>query len=206
MVISFALTGCNVVNRTWMKMSDRYSFENYYVDKSGIPRVNRVLVMPFVNSSDCAGAEKDVMEVFTLELNKLGQFEVVSFGEKTGATIPERLTKDGIIKDGDVRSICEAYSTDAIILGEIKNYGPYKPFVLGMKFSMISADTNRTIWIVDETLDAGMKKVANAAKYYYYQQIDSDVYKSGREVMENSIKMYTQFVCASMVSTINGRE
>jgi len=205
-VISFALMGCNVVNRTWTKMSDKYSFENYYVDNGGVLRVNRVLIIPFTNSSDYAAAAKEVMDVFALELNKLNRFEVVNPEENTGAMLPERLAKDGAIEDGDVRSICEAYGTDAVIFGEIKNYEPYKPFVLGIKFSMISADTNRTIWIVDETLDASMKKAANAAKHYYYQQIDSDVYRSGLEVMENSIKMYTQFVCASMVSTINGRE
>ena len=120
-VISFALMGCNVVNRTWTKMSDKYSFENYYVDNGGVLRVNRVLIIPFTNSSDYAAAAKEVMDVFALELNKLNRFEVVNPEENTGAMLPERLAKDGAIEDGDVRSICEAYGTDAVIFGEIKN-------------------------------------------------------------------------------------
>ena len=205
-VIFMGFTGCDFLSRTWPSITDRYPFRNYYVDGDGVLAVSRVLVMPFSNSTDWADASREVTAVFILELNKLNRFEVVIPGDSANTTLRERLAKGGVIDYGNARSICDTYGADAIIFGEIKHYEPYKPFVLGIKFSMISAEKNRPIWIVDEILDSSMKKVSNAAKHYYYKQIDSGVYRSGSEVMENSMKMYTQFVCSSMIATLNSPE
>ena len=110
------------------------------------------------------------------------------------------------VSAGSIKALCETYGVDAVIIGEITRYEPYKPFVLGLKFSMMSANKGRTIWNIDETLDSGMKKVSYAAKNYYNTQVDGNIYTTGREVMENSITMYTRFVCSSMVGTLSAAE
>jgi len=205
-VVSAVFPGCEFVERTWTRLGDKYPFENYYVDRPEVLKISRVLVMPFSNNTDCAGASKEVTDAFILELNKLGCFDVVTIAGAANIAIPEKPAKAGSISRESIRYLCDTYNADALILGEIKNYEPYRPFVLGIKFYTISAESGKTIWHVDETLDSSMKTVSNAARNYYYRQIESDAYTTDVEVMTNSIKMYTQFVCSSMISTLEMTE
>jgi hypothetical protein len=202
---AMAFSGCEIYERTWPAIADKYPFKNYYYDAKGMSNVTSVVLMPFMNSTKCPEASAGITDAFVLELSKLGRFDVI-VAEYPAGWLQNNLASRGAFNSGNIKAICEIYGADAVIVGEVTRYEPYKPFVLGLRFSMISADKGRTIWNVDETLDSGMKKVSYAAKNYYNAQVDGSVYTTGRDVMENSITLYTRFVCSSMVATLQTAE
>jgi len=202
--VLISLTGCESLKRRFPSFGPFYPFDNYHVNRTELLKVSRVLVLPLSNSTESIGASGEVTDIFVKELNKLGRFDVVTTDIRTYNAVSERLTKNKSYNLSDLRAVCDAYRVDAVIMGDIKSYRPYRPFILGMKLSMMRADTGRTIWVIDEIVDSSMEDVANAAKEYYRTEIDPSAFQHGREIVKASISMYTQFVCSSMVVTLNG--
>ena len=200
-----ALPACDWRGRGRTIIGDKYPFENFFINEAEVRRVRRALVVPFANNTPCPGVSKEVTEIFVRELSKLGRFEVVTPNSITGTTFARKLENGVPLDPKDIRRLCETHGADAVIIGEIKNYVPYRPFVLGLKISMRNADTAELIWSIDETLDSGMKDVANAAREYYYKELDPsktfDV-----EIMMQSNRMFTQFVCMSIARTLVPRK
>ena len=196
------VSGCSITDGIAGKFTDKYHIENYYIDSSSIQRTSRVVVVPFSNATGYACATDEVTPIFVQELRKARKFDVILAEGKDLSVISEKYANGSYDLGGYVSSLCTTYGANGVLIGEVKEYQAYKPFVLGVKFSLYTPEKNGAIWSVDETLDASMKRVASSSKYYYTCEIEKSAFKSGSEIMADSPKMYAQFVCCSLIATL----
>ena len=200
-VVVLAGPGCESLRRNIPTFGNKYRVENFFVDREGLMKVSRVVVLPFANCSDYSDAPVEVADMFALELRKLRKFDVVVVDEISGVSAISAYPNGGE-RMQEVRSVCRAYNANAVLLGEIKSYEPYRPFVLGLRITMLSGETGRTVWAVDETLDSSMERVANTAKEYYRREMDKGVSEMNAQLITTSMREYTKFVAYSLASTL----
>ena len=128
-VVVLAGTGCESLRKTFPTFGNKYRVENFFVDRQGLMKVSRVVVLPFVNCSDYSDAPAEVADMLALELRKLRKFDVVVIDEGSGAPAISAY-RNGSERMQEIRSVCRAYNANAVLVGEIKSYEPYRPFVL----------------------------------------------------------------------------
>jgi TolB-like protein len=163
--------------------------------------VRRVAIMPFVNRSRYAGASKQLTEAFTLELRKTRKFDLLSVAsdEPLARLAATRSRFDAV----ESRMLGETLNVDAILVGEISMYEPYRPIAIGLRVVMIDARSGRVIWSVDELLDTNELAVANLARAYYYDVVDPAASPFLDERVLLSMRTFARCVCYHFVRTLD---
>ncbi len=163
--------------------------------------IRRVAVMPFVNRSRYGGASKQLTDAFTLELRKTRRFDLLSVrcDEPLARFATSRSRFDAV----ESRMLGETLNVDAILLGEINEYEPYRPIAIGLRVVMIDARSGRVVWSVDEMLDTNELAVANLARAYYYDVVDPAASPFLDERVLLSMHSFARCICYHFVRTLD---
>jgi hypothetical protein len=158
-------------------------------------------VMPFVNRSRYAGASKQLADAFVLELRKARAFDVTAYpyDEPLAHLASTRGSFDAV----ETRMLGETLNVDAILIGEIVEYRPYRPLAIGLRILMIDTRSGRVVWTVDETLDTDELAVANLARAYYYDVIDPRASEYRVERVLRSMALFSRCVCYHFIRTLD---
>lgn len=164
--------------------------------------IRRVLLLPFEYNIDREAVIDEVTEAFSVELRKIGSFEViVPTGNKTAIVPEHEIWAKGSVNISTLVSLKKKYDVDAIIFGNITHYRPYEPMLLGVKVGMISTDTGSVVWSADGVFDSNENEVAELVKQYF----ESTHQKSalyGWKLILLSMRRYSQFVANQITETI----
>jgi len=101
------------------------------------------------------------------------------------------------------RMLGETLNVDAILLGEINEYEPYRPIAIGLRVVMIDARSGRVVWSVDEMLDTNELAVANLARAYYYDVVDPAASPFLDERVLLSMHSFARCICYHFVRTLD---
>lgn len=182
---------------------NRYSSLSYNkTDEFEKFHIRRVLLLPFEYNIDREAVIDEVTEAFSVELRKIGSFEVIlPPGSKTTRNQEYEIWVKGSINLKTILALRKKYDVDAIIFGNITHYRPYEPMLLGVKLGMISTDTGEVIWSADGVFDSNENEVAKLVKYYF----ESTHQKSalyGWKLILLSMRRYSQFVANQITKTL----
>src|SRR5262249_29619097 len=127
----------------------------YFGDERDLHDVRRVMVLPFDVAPGVDAETFPLRAVFLEELAKLGLFDIVPLPDRAEedreiqrSWIRGRLSTEAIVK------ICKRYQLDAVLLGTITSYRPYKPPHLGLKVQLMSIHSASAVWAADGIWDA----------------------------------------------------
>jgi len=181
----------------------RYSSLSYNkTDEFKKSYIRRVLLLPFEYNIDREAVIDEVTEAFSVELRKIGSFEVIiPPGNKTTQNHEYEIWVKGSINLKIILALRKKYDVDAIIFGNITHYRPYEPMLLGVKLGMSSTDTGEVIWSADGVFDSNENEVAKLVKYYF----ESTHQKSalyGWKLILLSMRRYSQFVANQITKTL----
>ena len=164
--------------------------------------IRRVLLLPFEYNVDREAVIDEVTEAFSVELRKIGSFEViVPTGNKTTIIPEHEIWVKGTVNLNTLLTLRKKYDVDAIIFGNITNYRPYEPMLLGVKVGMVSTDTGVVVWSADGVFDSNENEVAELVKQYF----ESTHQKSalyGWKLILLSMRRYSQFVANQITETL----
>lgn len=163
--------------------------------------LQRVLLLPFEYAIDREAVIDEITEAFSVELRKIGKFEVVVLQGKAKMLSENQIWDKGAINLNTVLHLRKKYDVDAIVFGSITHYRPYEPMLLGIKLGMISTDTGSILWSADGVYDSNENEVAELVKYYF----ESTHQKSalyGWKLILLSMRRYSQFVANQFTKTL----
>lgn len=165
-------------------------------------QIRRVLLLPFEYNVDREAVIDEVTEAFSVELRKIGSFEVIVPTGNKATIIPEHdVWSKGSVNVNTLVALRKKYDADAIIFGNITHYRPYEPLLLGVKVGMISTDTGSVVWSADGVFDSNENEVAELVKQYF----ESTHQKSalyGWKLILLSMRRYSQFVANQITETL----
>lgn len=200
--VAGSLFGCTLTETFERQKSP--SFGYYKSPKLSISFVKKALIVPFAYESGSDKVIGDVTNAFSMEINRVGLFQVVNPIEKPEALIRvgNHLWDRGAI---DAKALMQArkdYRVDGFIFGKITHYKPYSPLTLGVRIMFISGDTGETLWSIDGVFDSDQKEIVQMAKKYYKQNYKKDKSLYGWEIMLISMERYTKFIANLLASTM----
>jgi len=163
--------------------------------------IRRVAVMPFVNRSRYGEASKQLTDAFIIELRKTRNFDLLAV--RCDEPLARLATSSSRFDAVEARMLGETLNADAIILGEICEYEPYRPIAIGLRVVMIDARSGRVVWSVDELLDTNELAVANLARAYYYDVVDPAASPFLHERVLLSMRTFARCVCYHFVRTLD---
>ena len=163
--------------------------------------IRRVAVLPFVDRSRYAEASERLTEAFALELRKTRRFDVTA--PRIDMPIARLAAARSKFDAVEARLLGETLNVDAVVVGEIVEYEPYRPVAIGLRVFMIDARTGRVVWTVDETLDTSELAVANLARQYYYDVVDPGASELLEDRVLLSMRTYARCVCYHFVRTLD---
>jgi hypothetical protein len=156
--------------------------------------------VPFVNQSRYAEASRRLTDAFTIELRKTRKFDLLALrhDEPIARLAASRSRFDAV----ETRMLGETLNVDALILGEISEYEPYRPLAIGLRVVMIDTRSGRVVWSVDELLDTNELAVANLARAYYYDVVDPAASQFLDDRVLLSMRTFARCVCYHYVRTL----
>ncbi|MBW7942354.1 MAG: hypothetical protein H3C64_08145 [Candidatus Kuenenia stuttgartiensis] len=180
----------------------RYSGLSYNKSEElRVTHLQRVLLLPFEYTIDREAVIDEIAEAFSVELRKIGRFEVVVLEGKAKMLSENKIWDKGSINLNTVLQLRKKYDVDAIVFGAITHYRPYEPMLLGVKAGMVSTDTGTVLWSADGVYDSNENEVAELVKYYF----ESTHQKSalyGWKLILLSMRRYSQFVANQITKTL----
>jgi len=163
--------------------------------------IRRVAVLPFVDRSRYAEASERLTEAFTLELRKTRKFDVMAC--RAEMPLARLATQRSDFDAVEARLLGETLNVDAVVLGEIVEYEPYKPIAIGLRVLMIDTRSGRVVWTVDETLDTSELAAANLARQYYYDVVDPGASEFLDDRVLLSMRTFARCVSYHFVRTLD---
>ena len=175
---------------------------SYLAEPEDLATVRRIMVLPFRQE---AGVEVNcaaMRDAFVAELQKLRRFEVVPLtadaredDELNHSLAMGRLSTDAIVR------LCERYSLDGVLLGDVVAWRPYKPPHLGLRTQLISVHSGAIVWAVDAIYDANDRTTINDLQHYVTHTQRDDGNLHGWELNLLSPTKFMQYVASRFVGT-----
>jgi len=176
---------------------------NYWLaEEADLANIRRVMVMPFLESAGVDADVEELHQVFVGELNKLQRFEVIPLphGAHEDQPLLDSL-RTGRLDSAAIVGLSRRYSLDAIVLGTITTWRPYKPPHLGLRTQMISIHTGSAVWAADGAYDTGDGRTVEDMRHYYRRRMaDSDDLHE-EDLLLISPSRFAGFVMHRLVST-----
>jgi TolB-like protein len=163
--------------------------------------IRRVAVLPFVDDSRYSEASPRLTEAFMIELRKTRKFDVLAVDRE--APIATLATSHAAFDAVEARMMGETLNVDAVVLGEIVEYEPYRPVAIGLRVVMIDTRSGRVVWTVDETLDTSELAVANLVRQYYDDVVDPGASQFRDDRVLLSMRAFARCVCYHFVRTLD---
>jgi len=202
--LAVLLSGCGLLEGLKCKETRAYLAEDITQGK-----IRRVVVLPLMNPSRYSDAGPLVTETLCGELRKAGvfhiqpvsQWQLAEMVHQTGVVLPRAPN------DHELGLIAKATGADAIVVGTVTQYMPYRPMVLGIRVRMVRAADKEVIWAVDEVYDSSLEEVVNLTAAYSRKVKNVGKWTEGWYDWEKalvSMRYFTQFVCYEVAKTVKG--
>lgn len=197
-----ALGGCSALPRP----PEPKPVNCYFGDERDLHNVRRVMVLPFDVSAGVDAETFPLRASFIQELQKLGAFEIVP--------LPDRAEEDKEIQKSVVRgrlstdavvALCKRYQLDAVVMGTVTSYRPYKPPHLGLKVQMLSIHSASTVWAADGTWDATETASIDDIQHYARSYATAEESMHGWELLLISPTRFAAFVSHRIAGTWRDR-
>lgn len=192
------------------------TFSQYHLDGWDWSRVDRVLVLPFLNESSHTRAGDEARAAFTSELQRMGRFEVVNAPSDDKAVLAAQIHRGGRFDEAAMLEVARATSADVVVHGIVTQYSPYHPRPrLGLIIQAVSPQQAKVVSSVDGVWDTTDSAIAERCRTYYRQRvrplppwirnhvIASDDSFAG-ELALDSPALFQRWVCHESVLTLLG--
>lgn len=217
MLVMLAMTACRSVPVQNLELPAYYHPANVAVASPTLPAsIKRVALLPLASVKGDQSLEQGVDAlgpVVDSELKKTERFEVVNVSpahlrELTGQS---SWRADETLPIDFFRALQRDTGCDAVMFCEVTRYKPYQPLAIGWKLCLAAQGVGektdpRKLWSVDEVLDAGDTKIAQAARTYYTQHIHNEIIASDANTVTRSPAMFGQFSLSALFATLPVRE
>jgi hypothetical protein len=183
------------------------TFSLYHQENWDWGRVDRVLVLPFLNNAPIPPrTARDIQAALTSKLQELGQFEVVSAPEDDQGLLTRPVHRGGRFDEAVMLDLGRAARADVIIAGTVTHYSAYPRQRLGLVLQGIGPREGKVVASVDGLWDTTDGNVAERCRAYYRQSkrprpawvrnhvIVSDDAFAG-ELALDSPALFQRFVC-----------
>jgi len=204
-VLLALVAGCKSL-RPGVSSVPPYQPHNVYCPAGHFPEpFHRVLLLPLANqtpaTADSATSEQ-LQPVLAAELRKCKVFEVATCtlrdlkawtGRETWSAADE-LPVD-LLEKLKAHTGC-----DGILFSELTHYHGYPPLAVGFILRLVECRTGKTVWSIDETLDASSAPVAAGAQAYGRAELR----QAGETdwLMQNSPRHFGQYSAWLLLSTL----
>ena len=163
----------------------------------------RIVVAPFLYGHRDERVSREITEAFIIELQKLGRFEIISPYTVAGQAAAEgELWRDGVVDLPTMVKLRRRLKAEAFVFGTITHYKPYRPPILGVKVSMVSARTGAVVWAAEAVFDASNVATEEHVKAYYDGTSDVEGEHLGWKVVLLSMRRYAHFVSHQLLSQL----
>ena len=180
-----------------------YKVTNYYRSEDLYSMdIGSVAVLPFINDSEYTEASDKVFKAFMRELKKSKTFAVAVENSPMTVKLLSRYKEHGAVDPTEAMNIAVQLNVDALIIGRITSYFPYRPPVVGLDVRMIHPARQEVLWQVDELFDSSNLAVMNAIRVYYDSNFNVKASDYGHDLFVYSISRYSQFVSHEIVATL----
>jgi len=205
-LIALALGGAGCFERARDRVVHNFAPQHAITNWSRDARFNRlgirrVAVLPFVDHSRYTEASPRLTEAFATELRKTRKFDV-SVVERQ-APLANLAATNATFDAVEARLLGETLNVDAILLGSIVEYEPYRPLAIGLHVVMIDTRSGQVVWTVDETLDTSELAVANLVRQYYDDVVDPNASQFRGDRVLVSMRAFARCVCYHFVRTLD---
>lgn len=175
----------------------------YVTNLSGTELPSRIVVVPFSAPTGAEDASSTVTQAFALEIQRILHCDVVVAPEDD-----ERLRAETAMwKRGrvDVDALVDArkrYLPDAFLFGEVTQYKPYDPPILGVHLRLLDARSGEVTWAAGGLFDGRDADVRwLGEKYYRNSGLSEGLY--GPEVIFMSTRLYSGFVAGQVLAPLD---
>jgi len=160
--------------------------------------IKSTLIMPFVNISHGQGDISSTTEIFTSELARFREINVVH-----PAAVVQYLNDNQIVLDAaNIRQqalrVATVFNVESVIIGTITEHNAFYPPILGLSLELIDVETGRSIETKSETYDSSYNYVRNElTEYTSVRRIQDSLY--GKEIVLHKFDLYIRFVCYQVI-------
>lgn len=185
-----------------------FVLKNVYSEPSPwIMTLHRVAVLPMAcDESDTVKVTgRTTLEpILLMELSKMRHFECVTISPETMKKLSNRPNWSST--DRLPRNLMDVIEKEtggeAVLFVELTQYRPYAPMVIGWNLKLVDLRTEKILWAVDETFDAGEKTVANSARRFQMdRQRPNPVLAESRQVL-SSPRLFGQYTAHAIAETL----
>lgn len=148
------------------------TFSQYHLEGWEWERVDRVLVLPFLNESEHTRAGEEARDAFASELQRQGRFEVVKAAPDDKAVLAVQIHRGGRFDEAAMLLLAQSTKADVIVHGIISHYSPYhtRPR-MGVILQAVSPEQAKVVASVDGLWDTTDNALTARGDIYYRQQI-----------------------------------
>jgi len=160
--------------------------------------IKSTLIMPFVNVSEGPGDVSPTTEIFTSELARFREINVVH-----PSAVEQYLVDNNIVlTPGNIRQqalrVAKVFNVESVIIGTITEHNAFYPPSLGLSVELIDTETGRGIETKSETYDSSYNYVRNElTTYASVRRLDDSLY--GQDVVLHKFDLYIRFVCYQFI-------
>jgi len=161
----------------------------------------RVLVLPFRYLDQ--EAAQAITEAFILELEKTQAVEVVSPYTEAGKALEGiQVWDNGGLDVRALTTLRRSHRVDALAIGQVTQYRPFDPPVLGLRVQVVATRTGAVLWGAEGCFDARESGVRALMQRFHDCRLETGERSFGWEVLLSSPRHYAQFVAHQLVATL----
>ena len=165
--------------------------------------LQRVLLLPLTIESKRDKVTDEVTEAFSIELQRSAKFSIVEANEFQDILSQQKdIWNRGLNRAETIVEAKKRYKVEAIIFGQITQYQPYEPPILGIKIGMFSAKSGNIMWSADAIFDSSQASVIKLLKSYHKKQYQRKQSLYDWNLIMLSMKRYSQFVAYHIIKTL----
>ena len=214
-----AAAGCSLFDgsRLAKNRPEPPTFSQYHLDGWEWERLDRVLVLPFLNESPYTRAGDEARAAFTSELQRMGRFEVVAAAPDDRAVLAATIHRNGRFDEAAMLDLARQTKADVVIHGIVTQYSPYPRPRIGLIIQAVGPQEAKIVGSVDGLWDTTDGAVAERCRVYYRQRVHprpsfvarnhviaSDDGFAG-EIAFDSPALFQRWVCHEAVLALFGR-
>lgn len=174
------------------------------------PQVRRVALLPMsglLPTETFQAGVDSLQPVLQSELEKSRRFEVVVVTRDQ----MQRWTGQGVWSTDDqlprdfFDRLHEETGCNAVFFDQLSRYEPYQPVAIGWKLALVYNREHQIYWAADEVFDAGETGVANSARQYEAEHIETQSPLPDPNAILSSPSRFGQYTLHALLSTLPER-
>lgn len=195
------------------------TFSQYHQEGWDWQRVDRVLVLPFLNESPHTRAGEEVRAAFASQMQREGRWEVISAAPDDRAVLAAQIHRSGRFDEAAMLLLAQQTGADVVVHGIVTHYSPYPRPRLGLILQAVGPQEAKVVASVDGLWDTTDTAVAERCRIYYRQSnhvrpaflrinrlplADDDTFAG--EIALQSPALVQRWVCREAILALQGKK